>query len=100
MPKPQPPRADAAPQPLNRSRAEVYGRLMEAQERIAEHRYGHGVRDAVVQAALDAVDERLTAAARREDLYLAALAVYVQELGGTLRLCAAFGDDVVEIPAA
>ena len=78
MPEPRPSRADTAAESVNRSRADLYARLMEAQDRIAQDRYDHGVSDATVQAALDAVDERLSSDARREDLYLAALAVYVE----------------------
>ena len=89
----------AASQPLTRSRADVYARLMEAQELIAQDRYRRGIADATIEAALDAVDERLGDDARREDLYLAALAIYVEELGGTLRLCAHFADDSVPLPA-
>jgi hypothetical protein len=84
---------------LTRSRADVYARLMEAQELIAQHRYKGGASDATIEAAFDAVDERLADDARREDLYLAALAVYVQELGGRLALYAVFADGTVELPA-
>ena len=90
----------AASQPMTRSRADVYARLMEAQELIAQDRYRRGVGDATIEAALDAVDERLAADARREDLYLAALAIYVEELGGTLELRAMFADGIVAVPAA
>jgi hypothetical protein len=76
----------------------VYARLMDAQERIAQDCYRHGVTDAAIEAALDAADERLGDDARREDLYLAALAIYVEELGGTLELRAAFIDGTVPLP--
>ncbi|HEX5193162.1 MAG TPA: hypothetical protein VFW09_10190 [Solirubrobacteraceae bacterium] len=82
-----------------RSRADVYARLMEAQELIAQHRYKDGATDATIEAALDAVDERLGDDARREDLYLAALAIYIDELGGTLALWAVFADGMVVLPA-
>jgi hypothetical protein len=89
------------PQPVSGSRAALYARLMEAQERIADDRYRRSVSDVTVQAALDAVDERLTTDARREDLYLGALAIYVAELGGRLELRAVFGDGPgVELPGA
>jgi hypothetical protein len=83
---------------MTRSRADVYARLMEAQELIAQIRYRRGVADATIEAALDAVDERLADDARREDLYLAALAVYVEELGGSLQLRAVFADGTVALP--
>jgi hypothetical protein len=85
--------------PVTRSRADVYARLMEAQELIAQARYRRGVADDTIEAALDAVDERLAFDARREDLYLAALAIYVEELGGDLELRAVFGDGTVAIPS-
>jgi hypothetical protein len=89
------------PGSVDGSRAALYARLMEAQERIAEDRYRHGVADARIQAALDAVDERLTVDARREDLYLAALTIYAQQLGGRLELRAVFDDGhAVELAAA
>lgn len=89
----------AGPEPISRSRAEVYARLMEAQELIAQDRYRHGVGDAAIEAALAAVDERLADDARREDLYVAALAVYVAELGGALQLRAVFAEGAVTVPA-
>ena len=99
MAEPTPRGPSAASQPMTRSRADVYARLMEAQELVAQHRYRRGVADATIEAALDAIDERLADDARREDLYLAALAVYVEELGGALELRAVFADGTVPLPA-
>jgi phosphoserine phosphatase len=82
-------------EPVNEMRAEIYERLMEAQERIARPLYARGVSHAVVSAALDAVDERLSEDQRREDLYLAALAHYVEALGGRLEVRAVFGDEEI-----
>jgi hypothetical protein len=62
-------------------RAELYERLMAAQDRIAQTRYEAGVSHDAVMEALDAVDERLSEEQRREDLYLSVLAQYVQALG-------------------
>jgi hypothetical protein len=76
-------------------RAAIYERLMEAQERIAHALYKRGVSHEVVSEALDAVDERLPDPERREDLYLSALALYVEALGGRLEVRAVFGDDVI-----
>ena len=86
-----------ADEPVNRMRAELYERLMEAQERIAHARYKHGVEDAVVQAALDTADERLSEDERRDDLYLSALARYVEALGGRLEVRAVFGDEAIVV---
>jgi hypothetical protein len=82
---------------VNEMRAAIYQRLMDAQEQIAHARYRQGVSDKQVQAALDAADERLSEAERREDLYLAALRHYVEALGGRLEVRAVFGDGAVVI---
>ncbi|MCU1350509.1 MAG: hypothetical protein JWO56_3539 [Acidobacteria bacterium] len=81
--------------PVSRMRAEIYQRLMEAQESIAHTLYQRGVSHDVVLAALDSVDERLTDGQRREDLYLSALAHYVIALGGRLEVRARFGDEEI-----
>lgn len=85
---------NAAPEgPVNEMRARIYEHLMEAQERIAHALYKRGVSDEAVQDALDAVDERMSEDERRENLYLSALAHYVEALGGRLEVRAVFGDD-------
>ncbi len=62
-------------------RAKIYAQLMEvAQERIAHTLYKRGVSHDDVLAALDAVDEEMSEAQRREDLYLSALEHYVGAL--------------------
>ena len=76
-------------------RAEIYRRLMEAEERIAHTLYKRGVSHDVVLAALDAVDERLSEEQRRDDLYLSALAHYVEALGGRIDVRAVFGDEEI-----
>lgn len=86
-----------ADQPVNDKRVDLYARIMEAQQRIARARYRHGVADEVVQAALDAVDERMSDDERREDLYLSALKYYVEALGGRLEVRAVFGDEAVVV---
>ena len=82
---------------VNEMRAELYERLMEAQERIAHAQYRRGVDHEVVRAALDTAEERLSEAERREDLYLSALAHYVEALGGRLEVRAVFGDEAIVI---
>jgi len=82
---------------VNGMRAQIYERLMEAEERIAHTLYERGVSNEVVLAALDAVDETLPDDARREDLYLSALARYVEALGGRLEVRAVFGDEAVVV---
>ena len=74
-----------ADEPVNEARAEIYARLMDAQERIAQARYERGVDHATVLAALDAADETLSESERREDLYLAALAHFVERSAANSR---------------
>jgi hypothetical protein len=87
-------------QPVNEMRAEIYERLMEAEERIAHARYRHGVDRALVEAALDAIDERMSDDERREDLYLSALTHYVEVLGGRLEIRAVFDDETIIVRSA
>jgi hypothetical protein len=82
---------------VNDKRAELYERLFEAQELIAHARYRRGVEHAVVAAALDAADERISDDERREDLYLAALTYFVEALGGRLEVRAVFEDEATVV---
>ena len=82
---------------MNELRVELYAQLMAAQDRIAQVLYARGVSHDAVLAALDGVDERLSPQARREDLYVSALAHYVAALGGRLEVRAVFGDDVIVV---
>ena len=52
---------------------------------------------ATVEAALDRIDEKMSEAERREDLYLSALRYYVEALGGRLEVRAVFGDEAVVV---
>lgn len=78
-------------------RAQIYERLMEAQERIAQVLYKRGVSHESVLQALDAVDERMSEAERRDDLYLSAMTYFVEALGGRLEVRAMF--DEMEVVA-
>jgi hypothetical protein len=70
---------------------------MEAEEQIAHACYARGVDNATVQASLDAIDEKMSAEERREDLYISALRYYVEALGGRLEVRAVFGDDAIVV---
>lgn len=83
--------------PVNEMRAKLYERLMEAQERIAHACYRRGVDHEVVLAALDRVDEVMSDAERREDLYLSALECYVEALGGRIEVRAVFDDEEIVV---
>jgi replicative DNA helicase len=76
-------------------RAEIYRRLMEAQERIAHVLYQRDVSHDDVLEALDAVDEKISDDERREDLYLSGLEHYVEALGGRIEVRAVFGNDEI-----
>jgi hypothetical protein len=84
-------------EPVDKLRAKVYQRLMEAQEQIARARYQRGVDHEVVLAALDRVDEVMSEQERREDLYLSALGYYVEALGGRLEVRAVFDDEEIVV---
>lgn len=98
-PRSRPPRAGRE-DPVNAMRAELYRRLLQAQERIAHALYARGTSDEEVLAALDAVDEQITEDERREDLYLAALEHYAAALGGRIELRAVFGEDEIIVRSA
>jgi pyruvate/2-oxoglutarate dehydrogenase complex dihydrolipoamide acyltransferase (E2) component len=82
-------------EPVNVMRAEIYRRLMEAQERIAHVLYQRDVSHDDVLEALDAVDEKISDDERREDLYLSGLEHYVEALGGRIEVRAVFGNDEI-----
>lgn len=82
---------------MNETRAKIYERLLEAEERIAHARYRRGVSNDVVQNALEAIDERMSADERSEDLYLSALRYYVEALGGRVEVRAVFGDEAIVV---
>lgn len=84
-------------EPVNAMRAELYRRLMQAQNEIAQALYARGVGNDAVLDALDAVDERLSEDERREDLYLSALVAYVEALGGRLEVRAVFGEESIVV---
>lgn len=86
--------------PVNETRAAIYGRLMEAEERIAHALYERGVDHATVEAALDAIDERMSEDERREDLYLSALGHYVEALGGRLEVRAVLDEAAIVVRRA
>ena len=80
---------------VNRKRAELYRRLLEAQEQIAHVLYRRGVSHADIRVALETVDEEMSDDQRREDLYLSALEHYAKALGGRIEVRAMFDDDEV-----
>ncbi len=86
-------------EPVN-ARAQIYRRLMDAQEQIAHVLYRHDVSHDEVLAALDSMDEKISDEERREDLFLSGLEHYVAALGGRLEVRAVFGDDEILVRSA
>ena len=84
-------------EPVSEARAHLYALLMDAEDKIAVHLYRRGVNDHMVQDALDVVDEELSDADRREDLYLTALAHYVAALGGHIEVRAVFDEEEIVV---
>jgi hypothetical protein len=80
---------------VNETRVALYERLMEAQERIAHALYARGVAHESVLSALNAAEEGVSEAGRREDLYLSSLSAYIRALGGRLEVTAVFDDERV-----
>jgi hypothetical protein len=70
--------------PLDEQRVATYARLMEAQERIAQARSRRGEAQARIADALAASEAGIEEGGGEDDLYLAALARYVEALGGRL----------------
>ena len=101
MPEPRrEPKQVTSEKPLNVARADLYSRLMKAEDQIAQACYSRGTGRQAIERALDAVDEQLSDDDRREDLYLAALECYVEALGGRLEVRAVFSDDSIIIRGA
>ena len=82
---------------VNDLRTTIYRWLLEAEEQIAHARYRRGVDHEVVEAALDAIDERMSDAERREDLYLSTLKHYVEALGGRVEVRAVFDEETIVV---
>jgi hypothetical protein len=87
----------AGEEPVKALRVKLYEQLMEAQEQIAQARYGRGVAPEAVLAAMDAAETEVPEDARREDLYVASLVAYVEALGGRLEIRAVVPDDTVVV---
>lgn len=77
--------ADERARALSVRRVDRFRRLMAAQERIAAALTPYGVSDAQLDAALAAAEAALPRDERDDgDFYLAAIGLYVTELGGRL----------------
>ena len=82
---------------MNETRVRLYEQLIEAQERIAQSRYAHGVPHTEVLAAMDEAESVPSDEERAQDLYLATLSAYVHALGGRLEIHAVFPEETVRI---
>ncbi|MGZ4165106.1 MAG: hypothetical protein ACXVRW_08900 [Solirubrobacteraceae bacterium] len=78
----------------------AYGRIMDAQERIAAARARAGVSDEQIDRALEACEPANAESLTDEELFVATLEAFVAALGGRLDgSTAAFGDDTITLPA-
>ena len=82
--------------PLNEARVAMYGRLMEAEDRLEAVRRRRGVSETALGDALEA-SESAGAGDRHEDVYLDALTRYVAALGGHLEVRAVFTDETITL---
>jgi hypothetical protein len=84
--------------PLNEQRVATYVRLMEAQERIAQARSRRGESRARIEDALAVSEAEIEKEGEdEEDLYLSALARYVEALGGRLEVQAVFPEETIVV---
>ena len=82
---------------MSEMRIAIYEQLMEAQERIAQSRYRHGVSDDEVVAAMDAAQTVPSESERQDDLFFSALSAYVHALGGRLEVRAVFPEEAIVV---
>jgi hypothetical protein len=81
--------------PLNEQRVAMYGRIMDAEERLEPARRRRGLSDAALG---DAIEESESANGDRcDDVYLDALTRYVAALGGHLEVRAVFPDEAITL---
>lgn len=82
--------------PLNEQRVAMYGRLMEAEERLEPVRERRGVSDTALGDAIEA-SESAHDGDRHDDVYLDALTRYVAALGGHLEIRAVFPEETITL---
>lgn len=78
--------------PVNVKRLRIYDRLMDAEARLDPVRRRVGVSDTALGDALETAETD-----NEEDIYLAALARYVAELGGELEVRAVFPGETITV---
>jgi hypothetical protein len=81
---------------LNEQRVAMYGRLMEAEERLEPVRQRRGVSDTALGDAIEA-SESAHDGDRHDDVYLDALTRYVAALGGHLEIRAVFPEETITL---
>ncbi len=84
--------------PIDEIRVAAYRLIIEAQSRIAASRTRAGVRDAEIDAALDACEPAHPETLSPRDLYLTTIERFVTALGGRLDVAAVFGEERIELP--
>lgn len=81
--------------PLNEQRVAMYGRLMDAEERLEPVRRRQGVSDTALGDAIQASES--ANGDRFDDVYLDALTRYVAALGGHLEVQAVFPEETITL---
>jgi len=76
--------------PLNEQRVAMYGRIMDAEDRLEAVRRRRGVSDTALGDALEASESS-------DDVYLSALGRYVAALGGHLEVQAVFPAETITL---
>ena len=89
-------RAIREQRPLNEARVAMYGRLMDAEDRLERVRRRRGVSEMALGDALEA-SESASGGCLHDDVYLDAVARYVDALGGHLEVQAVFREETITL---
>jgi hypothetical protein len=82
--------------PLNEQRVAMYGRIMDAEDRLEPVRRRRGLSETALGDALE-VCESADDGYRHDDVYLGALTRYVAALGGHLEIRAVFPEETITL---
>jgi hypothetical protein len=82
--------------PLNEQRVAMYGRIMDAEDRLEPVRRRRGLSETALGDALEA-SESVDDGDRHDDVYLDAMTRYVAALGGHLEVRAVFPEETVTL---
>lgn len=88
-------RAIREQRPLNEQRLAMYGRIMDAEERLEPARLRRGLSDTALGDAIEASEAANDD--RYDDVYLDALTRYVAALGGHIEISAIFPEETITL---